>query len=136
MKRTASIACAVACAVAVCVGWQSPRPAGAAGRVADVFRLFAPSLFAPLPLVVDSTGDAPDLSPGDGLCQTATAVCTLRAAIEEANAAADADTINFLIVGVGAQTISPATPLPTIVNPVTIDGYTQPGSSQNTLAVG
>jgi uncharacterized repeat protein (TIGR01451 family) len=34
------------------------------------------------------------------------------------------------------QTIRPPTDLPTIVNPVTIDGYSQPGSRPNTLAVG
>ena len=30
----------------------------------------------------------------------------------------------------------PATPLPAITDPVTLNGYTQPGSSSNTLAVG
>ena len=34
------------------------------------------------------------------------------------------------------QTISPLTALPTITDPVIIDGYTQPGASANTLAVG
>jgi parallel beta-helix repeat protein len=33
-------------------------------------------------------------------------------------------------------TISPASPLPTITDPVIIDGYTQPGASSNTLAIG
>jgi CSLREA domain-containing protein len=37
-------------------------------------------------LAVDSTGDAGDASPGDGVCATAGGECTLRAAIEEANA--------------------------------------------------
>lgn len=42
--------------------------------------------------VVNSPGDAPDDDPLDGLCLTATAgECTLRAAIQEANANADAD---------------------------------------------
>jgi Peptidase family C25 len=91
---------------------------------------------APLPLVVNSTTDVGDLTPGDGVCLTATAVCTLRAAIEESNAVNDVDTINFLIPGVGVQTISPASALPAITQPVTIDGYTQTGASQNTLAVG
>ena len=35
-----------------------------------------------------------------------------------------------------AYTISPLTPLPTITGPVNLDGYTQPGSSVNSLAVG
>src|SRR5262245_59560905 len=41
-------------------------------------------------------------------------------------------TINFNIAGVGVQTISPLSALPTITHPVVIDGYTQPGSSPNT----
>jgi CSLREA domain-containing protein len=36
--------------------------------------------------VVNSTADAVDLAPGDGTCATSTGVCTLRAAIQEANA--------------------------------------------------
>src|SRR5204862_32115 len=35
----------------------------------------------------------------------------------------------------GVQTITPATPLPTISDSVTIDGYTQPGASANTNAI-
>ena len=46
------------------------------------------------------------------------------------------DTITFNIPGAGVHTIIPLTPLPTITDPVVIDGYTQPGSSANTLAVG
>jgi len=44
---------------------------------------------------VNSTADTPDATPGDGVCATAGAVCTLRAAIEEANALAGADLINI-----------------------------------------
>lgn len=42
---------------------------------------------------VDSTSDAADQIPGDGLCQTAAGHCTLRAAIIEANASPSVDTI-------------------------------------------
>ena len=35
---------------------------------------------------VDSAADLPDLNPGDGLCRAANGACTLRAAIQEANA--------------------------------------------------
>lgn len=42
---------------------------------------------------VDSTDDAVDASPGDGQCATASHTCTLRAAIEEANALPGPDTI-------------------------------------------
>ena len=48
----------------------------------------------------------------------------------------DTDTIAFNISGGGVHTISPTTALPTITDPVIIDGYTQPGASANTLAVG
>ncbi len=52
------------------------------------------------PIVVNSTGGAPDLIAGDGTCDTGNLVgsdpeCTLRAAIQEANALAGPDTINF-----------------------------------------
>ncbi|MFN8557150.1 MAG: CSLREA domain-containing protein [Dehalococcoidia bacterium] len=43
--------------------------------------------------VVNDLGDAVDAAPGNGVCATAGAVCTLRAAIQEANAAAGPDTI-------------------------------------------
>ncbi len=61
---------------------------------------------------------------------------SLRQAILDANANAGQDTIAFNIAGSGVQTISPATVLPTITSPVTIDGYTQPGASANTDPVG
>src|SRR5262249_25896312 len=61
---------------------------------------------------------------------------SLRQAILDANANPGQDLIAFAIPGSGAQTISPTSPLPAITDPVTIDGYTQPGASVNTLAVG
>lgn len=104
-----------------------------------------------LTFIVNSTGDAADNNPGDGLCFTGlnvgvppTAECTLRAAIQEANSTAAADSINFLIPATDANcvaasgtcTISPASALPTVSQPLTIDGYTQPTSTQNSLLVG
>jgi hypothetical protein len=61
---------------------------------------------------------------------------SLRQAILDANGSAGADTINFNIAGGGVKTISPTTNLPPITEALTIDGYTQPGASPNTLAVG
>jgi CSLREA domain-containing protein len=75
--------------------------------------------------VVDTVADAADADPGDGICATAFG-CTLRAAIQEANASPGFDHIGFAI-GSGAQTISPRSALPTIVDPVSIDGTTQAG---------
>src|SRR3954447_23146564 len=43
--------------------------------------------------VVDSTADAPDAKTADRHCRTASATCTLRAAIQEADATDGADTV-------------------------------------------
>ncbi|HEX8280677.1 MAG TPA: hypothetical protein VF551_04830 [Chthoniobacterales bacterium] len=66
---------------------------------------------------------------------------SLRQAITDANATANSpanqnDVIVFNIPGGGVQTITPASSLPPISDAVTIDGYTQPGASANTLEVG
>ena len=44
---------------------------------------------------VNSTLDAVDASPGDGICATSGGICTLRAAVQEANALAGLDTITL-----------------------------------------
>ena len=44
---------------------------------------------------VNSTTDAVDANPGDGICATTAGECTLRAAIQEANALPGADVINM-----------------------------------------
>jgi CSLREA domain-containing protein len=86
---------------------------------------------------VNSTNDGTDANTADNICETAAAgECTLRAAIEQANITAGADAINFNIAGAGVHTITPLSALPNITQTVTIDGYTQPGASPNTLAVG
>ena len=84
--------------------------------------------------VVNSVADGADAAI-NGVCQTATVgQCTLRAALQEANAAAGPVSISFAIPGTGVHTITPASLLPTLTNPngITIDGFTQPGSSPNT----
>jgi CSLREA domain-containing protein len=55
-------------------------------------------LGAPIPVraagfTVNSPIDAPDANPGDGICATAAGFCSLRAAIQEANATPAPDTI-------------------------------------------
>lgn len=52
----------------------------------------APALGANLN--VDTTTDSPDAKPGDGQCVSKAGGCTLRAAVEEANATTLSDTIN------------------------------------------
>jgi trimeric autotransporter adhesin len=72
----------------------------------------------------------------DVFLPTAGHQCTLRAAIQEANVTPGKDTINFNIPGGGVQTIKPTSALPKIRDEVIIDGYSQPGASENTLAAG
>ena len=85
-------------------------------------------LTAQTTFTVTSTAD-----PGDGVCD---AVCTLREAINAANATVGADIIAFSIAGTGPHTIAPGSALPTISDPLVIDGYTQSGASGNTNPVG
>ncbi len=66
---------------------------------------------------------------------------SLRTAITDANTHPNIDldvpdVIAFAIPGTGVHTITLNTALPSITDPVTIDGYTQPGASENTLGVG
>lgn len=61
---------------------------------------------------------------------------SLRQAIMDANANGGLDEIHFNIAGSGVHTIVVPTSLPGITSPVLIDGYTQPGSSVNTLGIG
>ena len=61
---------------------------------------------------------------------------SLRQAIFEANANTGPDTIVFNIPGPGVRTIRPQSALPNVVGPVTVNGYSQPGASPNTLPTG
>ncbi len=70
----------------------------------------------------------------DGTCDAIN--CTLREAINAANAHAGRDTIAFSISGSGVHTIQPATNLPAVVDSAVINGYTQPGASPNTDSTG
>ena len=58
---------------------------------------------------VNSNGDAPDASPGNGVCATSGAVCTLRAAIMESNRLGGADSIT---INSGIGTIALSTGFP------------------------
>src|SRR5689334_12606092 len=55
---------------------------------------------------VDSTTDVADASAGDGNCQTIGNVCTLRAAVQEANAQAGNGPFTINFTGVNGQTVS------------------------------
>lgn len=88
-------------------------------------------LLTPSVIVVNVTTDDPDTNPGDGVCGPASSTpgsqCSLRAAIQEANARTYPSTIAFNIPGGGIHTISPATPLPAITASVMIDATSQDG---------
>ena len=102
---------------------------------------FAANVVLPITMTVNSTGDAGDVSPGDGTCITGglnsdgDPECTLRAAIEEANMSGGHDLIDFAIPtsdpGYSASPLSfrltPGSPYPLITDPVEIDASTQPG---------
>ena len=82
---------------------------------------FSASIPAPLPsFIVTNINDT-----GDG---------SLRQVLTDANAFPGVQTITFNIPGSGPHEIVPSTQLPTITQPVVIDGYSQPGSSVNTQA--
>ena len=85
--------------------------------------------YEPPPLTVNSFNDV-----DDGTCDAAH--CSLREAINAANRNAGLDTIVFNIPGPGSHAIQPTSALPTITDPVVIDGYTQPGASPNTNGPG
>src|SRR5512140_1599788 len=116
--RTATWACAAACAVLLLV----PATARAAT------------------ITVNSTAD---VAANDGACTLREAILAANtntasgaAAGECAAGAAGLDTIVFALPGAGVQTITTLLRLPAITEPVFINGYSQPLSSPNTLAVG
>jgi len=81
---------------------------------------------------VTTTGD-----PVPDGCQPAD--CSLREAVTDANATTNSggpDVVEFDIAGAGPHMIQLASPLPNITESVTIDGYSQAGASQNSLAIG
>jgi CSLREA domain-containing protein len=63
---------------------------------------------------VTSTADAVDVNVGDGICRTGVNTCTLRAAIQEANASGAADTIDVpagvYVLGIGGAIVDPVEP--------------------------
>ncbi|MEZ5282867.1 MAG: FG-GAP-like repeat-containing protein [Acidimicrobiales bacterium] len=99
-----------------------------------------------LALPVNSSGDATDLAAGDGACDTGALnsegdpECTLRAAVEEANALAGTQAVTFGIPTSdpgytpvpGYWTISPTSALPAVAGDVIVDAATQAGHTPNT----
>ncbi len=92
----------------------------------------APMIIAPNTPMTFTVNTADDHD--DGSCTLSD--CTLREAINAANANSGADTIAFNIPGSGVHTINVHSALPALTDAVIIDGYTQPSASPNTLANG
>jgi CSLREA domain-containing protein len=104
-----------------------------AGRMTTVKHFSPQAAGPPLTFTVNSTADANDATPGDRVCLTAGGVCTLRAAIDEANRHSGPDTIAFNIPGGAPQTIQLSLGKLVLNQPgTTIDGYTEPGAHPNT----
>ena len=119
-------------------------PPRAMRTVTTLVPLLAALLFAQVAgavtFLVNSTDDDFDNNLGDGLCWTGGWVfsgrfgvreCTLRAAIQEANHQAGADTISFASSQLtpniyGRVIFAPGTAYPVITSPLTIDGTTFP----------
>jgi CSLREA domain-containing protein len=92
--------------------------------------LATPATLSATTFTVNTTDDV-----SDGTCNVAH--CSLREALAAARTASGPHTIAFDIPGAGVRTIATgSTCLPMINTQVTIDGYTQPGSSPNTNATG
>jgi len=87
---------------------------------------------------VNDLGDQPDITHGNGICETGTGngICTLRAAIEEADADGVDSTIDFNVPS--PYTITPTLangPLPPLSAPVAIDGTSQPGYAGTPIVI-
>ncbi len=91
-------------------------------------------------IVVNSIYNGADASGGADECDANAATsgqqCTLRAAIQTANADPDTDTITFGFSGRAAKTIKVPNALPSITEPLVIDGYSAPNTRVNTRSSG
>lgn len=75
-------------------------------------------------LIVTTTADT-----SDGLCNDQ---CSLRDALLQANAEAGLDEILFAVPGAGPHTFVIGSALPSITQPIILNGYSQSGASPNT----
>ncbi len=95
-------------------------------NINEIIKSKHPPLF-----VVNSTGDAPDTNPGDGIADAGNGDITLRAAIQEANAYQGPQTIYFYIQGTGPFIIQPTSALPSFNEIITINATTQCGYARS-----
>jgi CSLREA domain-containing protein len=106
--------------------------------VAAACLVVSPTLAAAATFTVDSVNDEQDAGGLNGVCLSVGLKCTLRAAIEESNTSTGTtDTIKFAsnpFDGQLADTIAISTSLPTITDPVHIDGDANAVGGQCTTA--
>jgi CSLREA domain-containing protein len=88
--------------------------------------LAAPALARAATFTVNAADDT-----NDGACTPSH--CSLREALNAANAAPGQDVVAFAIGGGGLRTIAPLTPFPESTGPVILDATTQPGYSGSPL---
>ena len=104
------------------------------------FMLALAALAVNRPLVAATVvvNDPSDTLHSPGCATTGNGTCTLRDAMTFADENPGADAIHFGIQGAGVHPINLDSQLPGVTDPagVTIDGYTQPGASANTLERG
>lgn len=131
-------------------GWRWRRTRGLASRSALTVSVLLVCALALTGVLVRSAAattiivnDATDAVADDGVCtlpeaiiaaNTNTASGALGGECAAGQLAPTVDLITFNIPGAGTHVITPAVDLPSITEPVMIDGYTEPGSSANTLA--
>ena len=84
----------------------------------NLFAFLDLTAYAAATFTVNSTGDGADSNTADGACNDGSGNCTLRAAIQQANAAAGDDTITFSVTG----TITLTSALPDITSGITLSG--------------
>jgi len=89
---------------------------------------------------VNSVSDAADASGGSGACDAnagrSGSQCTLRAAIQTANADPDRDLIVFTFGGTKVRTIRVSSALPLITEPIGINGYSALNTRRNSRRLG
>lgn len=134
-RRTSAFVAAVRSGRPVRVGLATAIAVGVSLPVATGAVTFGPSAGAAgTTYVVDSVADT-GLAGDGSLCGGGASPCTLRAAIERAEAQPGHDRIEFAIPAAGPHRIEPSSAFPLLTDQagVTIDGYTQPAASVNTL---
>lgn len=97
-----------------------------------LFLTLTVTVFSQTTYTVNTTDDLPDNNLNDAICADVNGNCTFRAAVQNANKTSDKDTVTFNISGSAPFTIAINFDiLPDILQPIIIDGRTQPQYATN-----